>query len=295
MKHLRPIATAVLQLWPVAIHPLWQLVFYMAALSLLVAISFWTLENYQLVPVWTTENYRQIAARPFFWAGLWASFLLALTAGSLAVVFALPAAVALAFHVTGRARTFLLFALLLPFFSNYVVRMFAWQLWLNDNGLLAGLLRWLGLLRGPLYLIYTTPAVLVGLLSVLVPIAALAIFLSLARLDPTLPQAARNLGASPWQVFWHVHLPFALPGMLVGFLFCFILAFGDFVCPSILGGNQVSVVSTLIKDRIKINDWPAAAALGSVMALLLLSVLALVFGVLSRLPVIRSGRGGAQQ
>jgi spermidine/putrescine transport system permease protein len=280
------LVSRVLELGPPGskyLHLAWLSAFYLVPLGLLAAISFWTISDYQLTVAFTLDNYRDVLGKKRYLTAAGASLKLGFEAAGLAVGLAVPAAHVLAFRLRGRVRQLILFVLLLPFFSSYIVRMFAWQSILNDNGILAWVLRKNGG-TGAFGLLFTETAVLLGLLSVLIPIATLLIFLSLARLDVTLLAAARNLGASPWQTFLRLQLPFAMPGIVISFLFCFLLAFGDFVCAGILGGNKTYYLSTAIEDRVKINDWPTAAALGTLLLGTSLAVVALLFGLLNRLP-----------
>ena len=174
--------------------------------------------------------------------------------------------------------------LLLPFLSNYVIRMFSWQIWLNDQGILAFVLHWSRVYRGGLSLIYSGIATRIGLLSILIPIGSLVFYISFVRIDRALILAAQNLGASGWQAFWLVTLPLSLPGLAIAYLISFIISFGDFVSVSVLGGNQVYTVSTLLADRVKINDWPSAAALGTLMLLISIVVISVIFSTLRFLP-----------
>lgn len=272
------------------LHLLWQVLFYAFPLGLLIAIAFWVVDNYQLTPAFTLNNYSELLAKPRYRLAVVNSLRLSFLAASMAVAFALPIAQALAVHVMPKLRWYLFTALLLPFFSSYVVRMFGWQIWLNDQGILSGFMRQIGEIKGPMGILFTETAALVGLLSVLIPIASVVIYLSLSRLNHTLIFAAHNLGALRWQTFWYIQLPFALPGMLVSFLFCFLLAFGDFVCASILGGNKVYYLSIAIQDRVKINDWPMAAALGTVLLGISLTIVASLFTVFVRLPATKTGK-----
>ena len=140
----------------------------------------------------------------------------------------------------GRARLLLLFFMLLPLFSNIVVRMFAWQVLLSENGILPYCVSrvfsdsWLP------KLLYTKRGFLIGLLSYELPIVTLMIYLNMRLVSPEVLAAARNLGASPVQVFVHIVCPFAVPGALVGFFFAFMLTLADFVTVSIVGGRQLT-------------------------------------------------------
>ena len=105
----------------------------------------------------------------------------------------------------------------------------------------------------------------IGLLSAVIPLAVILQFLSMSRIDPDLRDAAQNLGASPFQVFLRVDLRYALPGVVLSFVFAFLIAAGDFLAPSVLGGNNAPFLSTAILDRVRINEWPSAAVLGHVL------------------------------
>jgi spermidine/putrescine transport system permease protein/putrescine transport system permease protein len=284
------VVTIMLKRIGLLIHAWWQFLFYFVPLILLIAISFWTLKHYQLIPAFTTENYRTIFSKGIYLNGLVTSLCLAATTALIATVLGLPISQAVNFHIPQRIRMLIIFVLFLPFLSSYIIRTFSWQLWLNDSGIIAFAFRKIGLLEGPLKLIYTASAIRIGLLSVLIPIASLIIFLSMSRIDKTLILAAKNLGASYLQIFWQIILPFTLPGIIIAFLFSFIISFGDFISPNILGGNQVYTLSVLIQDRVKINDWPMATALGTIMLIMSIAIITLIFAVLSALPMSRNSK-----
>jgi spermidine/putrescine transport system permease protein len=272
-----------------AVHIGWQALLYGIPLAFLTVISFWTMKNYRLAPAFTFGAYQELLIRPQYAEAVLNSVRLALISSFLAVMFALPIAYTLVFRVNPITRRYILLALLLPFFSSYVMRMFAWQIWLNNRGILVAAI---DAVFGPQTghaLLFTEAAVLIGLLSVLIPIASIIIYLSLSTIDLRLIFAARNLGASRFQTFLRIELPFAFPGMLSSAIFCFLIAFGDYVCSSILGGNRVYYVSIAIQDRLKINEWPMAAALGTIMLMVSVAVLVLLFWLFSKLPSTVSG------
>ena len=269
-----------------SVHIGWQLLFYGVPLGMLLAVSFWIIESYQLVPALTTDNYETLISRPQYYEAVLNSLRLAILASCLSVLLALPTAYALVFYVSPRVQNFLILMLLVPFFSSYVMRMFSWQIWLSNQGIIAHFLELAFGYSGTLDILFTEMSILIGLLSVFVPISSILIYLSLSRLDRTLIAAARNLGAGPVQVFLRVELPFALPGVLISMAFCFLIAFGDFVCSSILGGNNVYYLSVAIQDRLKINQWPMASALGAIMLTLAILVLMMLFSLFGKLPTM---------
>ncbi len=246
------------------IHPLWQIGFYLVPVGMLCIVSFWLLRDFQPTPAWNLQNYGEILRNPVYVQGVFSSVKLAITCSILSLCLAIPIAYGLTFALEDKLRRLALFLLLWPFFSNYVTRMFSLQLCLGNDALVT-FLRQTGFLGVRDKLLYSEPAVVIGLLSILVPVSAIIIYLSLARLDRTLLQASRNLGATGVQTFFLISFPFALPGILGAFMYSFIVTIGDFVCPRVLGGNQLYTISILIEDRLKVNDWPVAAALGVVM------------------------------
>jgi ABC-type spermidine/putrescine transport system permease subunit I len=266
------------------------LAFYLVPVGLLILVSFWATADFQPVPAFKWQNYRDIACDPVYRQALFSSLRLAAVSSALAVTLALPLAFALTFAVQDRWRKYVVFFLLWPFFSNYVTRMFSMQLWLNDQGIFNSLLIKLGILKEPIKLLYSEFAIVWGLLAILVPISAMIIYLSLTRFDRDLLSAAHNLGATRMQALTRIAFPFALPGLLGAFMYCFIASIGDFVCPRILGGNQVYTLSILIEDRMKVNDWPLAAALGVIMMLSSLAVMLIVFYCFTLTPTARFAR-----
>lgn len=266
------------------LHIIWQTLLYAFPIALLLAISFWMVVDYQLSPTFTLNNYEQSLTTPRYQLAIGNSLRLGLLCGVFAVGFSLPLAHALAFQVGARARRYLFIVLLLPFLSSYVVRMFGWQFWVNDQGILPWIARTVLGMETAKGFLYTEAAVIVGLLSMLIPVATILIFLSLARIDQTLVPAALNLGASRWRAFRSIELPLILPAMLIAFMFCFMLAFGDFICASVLGGNEIYYLSSAIQDRIKINDWPMAAAMGMLLLGVSIGFMATMFTVFRRLP-----------
>ena len=191
----------------------------------------------------------------------------------LALALGYPAAYALA-RTSARWRTVALVAVLLPFWINFLVRTYAWMLLLNNAGPVASLLTRVGLLDGSLDLLYTRPAVVVGLLYLYLPLMVLPLYATLERLDPALEEAATNLGSRPSRVFGTVTWPLSLPGVLTGAVFVFVPSMSNFVIPEMLGGGKTAMVGTLVRDQfLKARDWPFGAALALVLTAFVLLVL----------------------
>lgn len=209
----------------------------------------------------TLENFARVAD-PLYARIFLNSARIALTTTVIAILIAYPAAYAISRAPRLRQPVLLFFAVL-PFWSNYLIRTYAWIVLLNREGLVNNLIRSLGYTGEPLSLLYTEGAVITGLVYNYLPFVILAIYSTLSRLNPELMEASRDLGAGPVRTFWRVTLPLTLPGVAAGGVFVFVLSIGNFVTPALLGGGRFQMVGNLVYDQfLTANDWPFGAALG---------------------------------
>ncbi len=191
----------------------------------------------------------------------------------IALLIGYPAAYAIARSPASR-QTALLFLAILPFWTNYLIRTYAWIVLLNPAGLINGLLMWLGLSSEPLTLLYSRPAVVLGLVYSYTPFVILAIYSALQRLDPSYGEASRDLGAGAFQTFLRITLPLTAPGVAAGAVFVFVLSIGNFVTPDLLGGGKFQMVGNLIYDQfLSARDWPFGAALSALLIGLMMLLL----------------------
>ncbi|WP_147181111.1 MULTISPECIES: ABC transporter permease [Alphaproteobacteria] len=193
------------------------------------------------------------------------------------VVTAYPVAYFLAFHA-GRWRATILFLVTLPFWTSYLLRVFAWKVVLAYNGVLNSALLSLGAISEPLMIFLNTPAaVVVTLAHAYAPFAILPILVSLQTIPPSLLEAASDLGARPLLAFRRVVLPMSMPGVLAAALVVFVPTIGDYVTPSMVGGPASTMIGSLIQAQFgKANDWPFGAALSITVMLVILLLVALV-------------------
>ena len=167
-------------------------------------------------------------------------------------------------------RNVLLLLIILPFWTSFLLRVYAWMGVLGDHGLINNLLLWLGVIRQPLKILYTDLAVYLGILYSYLPYMVLPLYASLERLDPDLHEAAADLGAAPLAVFRDITLPLSLPGIIAGSMLVFIPAIGEFVIPSLLGGlDSLMIGRTLYDEFFSNRDWPLSAAVATVLLLIL--------------------------
>jgi spermidine/putrescine transport system permease protein len=192
-----------------------------------------------------------------------------------AFVISFPLAYFIAFKA-GRWRNLMLLAIILPFFTSYLVRTGAWQIILSDNGFVAERFRDVGLLSDDGRLLATTFAVVAGITYNFLPFMALPLYVSLEKIDRRLIEAATDLYASRWQAFARVTLPLALPGIFAGSLLTFIPAVGDFVNAQLLGTSRQYMIGNVIQSKfLVVTDYPEAAALSFVLMLVLVACVAI--------------------
>ena len=220
----------------------------------------------------TLENFRR-AGDPLYATIFLDSGRIALTATVVAILIAYPAAYAIS-RASPRWQAPLLILVILPFWSNYLIRTYAWMVILNREGVINSLLSWLGLVDQPLNILYNEFAVILGLVYNYSPFVILAVFASLQRLDPSYAEASRDLGAGAWTTFRRVVLPLTLPGVAAGGVFVFVLSIGNFITPDLLGGGRLQMVGNLIYDQfLTARDWPFGATLSIVLIAVMMILL----------------------
>lgn len=191
----------------------------------------------------------------------------------LCALLGFPVAYALAMHVPPRWRSLLVFLLILPYWTSFLLRTFAWRIILAPDGTLSHILKFFGALDGPLLILDTNAAVQLGIVYNYMPAMIMPIYVALEKIDISLLKASMDLGAGPVRTFLQVTLPLAAPGLLGGLLLTFILAAGDYVVPTILGGTKGLMVGNLVATQIlAAQNLP----LGAAMAVMLIALLALV-------------------
>ncbi|WP_147707412.1 ABC transporter permease [Microvirga massiliensis] len=248
---------------------IWQLVFFLAPLLFLVALSFWQVRNFRLQPAFISANWEYILTSDIFWSTYSRSWLYSLIAMIVTSALAFPCSYAIAFKLSDNTRRLAIFLLVIPFFTSYLVRVYSWQIFLTDNGIINALLGKAGL--APIPLINNFFGTLVGYLTLALPLVILLQLFSLMFVDRTLVEAAHNLNCGRIRTVLEVIIPASKVGLAIAALFCFILTFGDFVSPLYLGGGTDPTLPILITDTTKSGQqWPRAAVIALVMIVTLL-------------------------
>lgn len=175
-------------------------------------------------------------------------------------------------------RPVLLMLVMLPFWTSFLLRVYAWKGILADQGVLNNLLLALGIVQDPIAMLYTDVSMLVGMTYVYCPFMILPLYANLVKMDGRLLEAAHDLGASGWQTFWLVTVPLSRSGIIAGCMLVFIPALGEFVIPSLLGGAENIMIGRVVWDEMfSSNNWPRAAALAVIMIVVILIPLAFYY------------------
>lgn len=247
------------------------------ALGLVVFLAFRSNDGSLLGAGLTGGNFAAIATDPLYWTVTARSLVIAGLVTLATILTAYPVAYYLAFHA-GRRRGLILFLVTLPFWTSYLLRVFAWKIVLAYNGVLNSALVGSGLFSEPTLAFLNTPAaVVVTLAHAYAPFAILPIYVALETIPKSLLEAASDLGARPWTSFRKVVLPNSMPGVLAAALVVFVPTVGDYVTPALVGGPSSTMIGSLIQAQFgKANDWPFGAALAVVVMLVILLVILIV-------------------
>jgi spermidine/putrescine transport system permease protein len=211
-------------------------------------------------------NYGQFFTNPSYWRAMTNSIEVTAIVTVISVLLAYPFAWILAFVVPQRWQRLALMLAILPFWTSYVVRSYAWLLVLAEKGVINTSLLELGAITEPLQLANTRTATVIGFVHFFVMLLTLTIYANLKQLSPNYRKAAADLGATPLQSFAHVILPLTLPGIMVGAFLTFVLAIGDYITPQILGGNNELLMPQLIMMQIgRRGDFSSASALSIIL------------------------------
>ena len=219
---------------------------------------------------WTAESYRRVFD-PLYGEILWRSVWVAAVSTALCLLLAFPLALYVA--RASRRQTLLLNLVMLPFWTSFLIRTYAWMFLLRDTGLLNTTLQALHIIRQPLPLLFNTGAVILGLVYGYLPFMVLPLYATLEKLDEALVQAAADLGATPWVTLWRVVVPLSKPGIIAGCLLVFIPCLGAYLTPDLMGGGKTVMVGNLVQNQFTTaRDWPFGAAVSLFLMLIVLAI-----------------------
>lgn len=226
-------------------------------------------ETNYFVPVMTLQNYLRLLD-PSFLSMLWSSIWLAAASTFLCLLVGYPFAYNVA-RAKPEVRPFLLLLVIIPFWTNSLIRTFALIIILKSKGLLSNLLLWLGFTSTDTSFLYSNFAVFLGLTYTFLPFMILPLYASIEKLDRNLLLAAKDLGAGSLRTFWHITLPLTMPGIVAGSILVFLPGLGCFYIPELLGGGTSMLLGNFIKDQfLTSRDWPMGAASSTLLTIILI-------------------------
>jgi ABC-type spermidine/putrescine transport system, permease component I len=266
-----------------AIPYLWLALFFLLPFLIVLKISF----SYSVMaqppyaPLWnwsditgyfeqlTFENYELLIGDSLYMDAFLSSIRIAAISTVLLLIVGFPIAYAMARAPQGW-RPMLLALVILPFWTSFLIRIYAWIAILKPEGFLSQILMSVGIISEPLQILNTEIAVFVGIVYAYLPFMVLPLYATLEKLDESLIEAAQDLGCPPWRAFWMIVVPLARPGIIAGSLLCFIPAVGEFVIPDLLGGSETLMIGKVLWSEFFSNrDWPLASAVAIVLLIFL--------------------------
>ncbi|HEX3740831.1 MAG TPA: ABC transporter permease [Terriglobales bacterium] len=254
---------------------LWVTLFLLVPYALMFAYSFWSVSPAQtIVHSWSRENYHYLLSHYVYRQTLLRSAWIAARVMMFSLLLGYPVAYLLSFHA-GSRKNLLYQLVIIPLWVSYLVRAYAWKTILGTDGVLNTSLQYLHLTHHPLqFLLYSPFAVVLTLTHIYTPFTFLPVYAAMEHIPRNLVEASHDLGASGLQTFWRVILPLSIPGLLAGATFAFVLSFGDFLAPLLLGGPSGIMISNVVVSLFgAAYNWPLGAAISFCM-------LALVVGLL---------------
>jgi ABC-type spermidine/putrescine transport system permease subunit I len=250
--------------------------FFLVPLGLIVCYSFWKTVDYNVVHDWTFDNYRYFFSVPTYVSTMWATVWVSVAATALTLAIAFPFAYWLARYVPKRYQKILLVLVILPFWTSYLLRVYSWITILGPQGAINRFLHWTGVTSKPVsFFLYDRPAVILVLVYLYFPFAALTLYASLERFDWNQFRAAMDLGATPPTAVRRILLPQMKPGITTAIIFVFIPILGEYLTPQLVGGARGVMIGNLIVNFFQGAQYTRGAAAALLIALLIVLLLVL--------------------
>lgn len=271
--------------WLLAPGVVWMTLFLVVPLGMMVYVSFWTQTTFAISNDLTLKSWQTFFASETYFGALIRTIRIWLTVLFLTILIGYPAALFIGQMVRKKTtQTILLVACVIPFWTSFLIRVLAWRPMLGKEGAINILLQKFGLIDAPIeVLLFTELAVTIGMVQIYVVFMVGPIAFMLARIDQSLIEAARDLGASGWTIFRKIILPLSLPGVVVGAIFVSVMVLGEFATSSALSGRKVNLLGNIIVTQVGSLKWAFAAVIGVVLT----AVMALVVTILLRIVDLR--------
>jgi ABC-type spermidine/putrescine transport system permease subunit I len=248
--------------------------FFLVPLGIIVVYSFWQVIDYNVVHHWTLDNYRYFFSVGAYVKTMWATLWVSLLATAIALGLAFPFAYWLSRYVPRRLRAPLLVLVVVPFWTSYLLRVYSWLTILGEKGVINRFLQWLGVTHHPLgVFLYDRPAVILVLVYLYFPFAALTLYSSIERFDWDQLRAAMDLGATPLGAIRRILVPQIRPGIVTAVIFVFIPILGEYLTPQIVGGTGGVMIGNLVVNFFQAAEYTRGAAVSLLIAAFILLLL----------------------
>lgn len=269
-------------LWTLSPLVIWLSILVAVPLLFVIAIGFLSRGTYGNVEFkFTLENYMRIF-NPLYLKMLLSSLWLSLITTIICLAAGYPFAYFIA-NAPKRIRGILLMLIIIPFWTNSLIRTYAWITLLRTSGIINSYLMQFGMINEPIQFLYTNGAVVLGLAYTLFPFMVLPLYTSIESLDKRYLEAASDLGANPWTTFWKITVPLTMPGIIAGCILVFIPTLGLFFIPDLMGGSKIMLISNFIKNQfLTARDWPFGSAASIVLIALTIILLGVYVKILNK-------------
>ena len=263
----------------------WMLLFLLVPMLMMVYVSFWTQTTFTIEPTLTLDSWQQFFATPTYVGALWTTISLWLIVLTACVLLGYPVALYIGLFVKNKTvQTVLLVLCVIPFWTSFLIRVLAWRPMLGSEGAINLILMKLGVIHEPLQiLLFSSLSVVIGMTQIYVVFMVGPVAFMLSRIEPSLIEAARDLGAGTWKIFRSIVLPLSMPGVVVGAIFVTIMVLGEFATSSALSGRKVNMLGNIIVTQVGSLKWAFAAVAG----VILTAITALIVALMLRLVNLR--------
>ncbi|MGC8536705.1 MAG: ABC transporter permease [Rhizomicrobium sp.] len=260
---------------------IWMVLFLLVPILMMVYVSFWTQTTFAIKPVLTTQSWINFFSNSTYLASLWTTLRLWLIVLMTTLVVGYPAALFVGLLVRNKTlSTVLLVLCVIPFWTSFLIRVLAWRPMLGEQGAINIILHDLHLIGQPISaLLYTELSVVIGMTQIYCVFMVGPIAFMLSRIDPNIIEAARDLGAGFWRIFFRIILPLSMPGVVVGSIFVSVMVLGEFATSAALSGRKVNMLGNIIITQVGSLKWAFAAVVGVVLTIVTGLVVSLLLRV----------------
>lgn len=271
--------------WLIAPGVIWMTLFLVVPLLMIFYVSFWTQTTFKIEPVMTLKSWQQFFASDTYLASLWTTLRIWLIVLATTFIIGYPTALFVGLFIKNKTlSTVLLVLCVIPFWTSFLIRVLAWRPMLGKEGAINIVLQYFGIVDHPIEaLLFTELSVIIGMTQIYCVFMVGPIAFMLGRIDPNIIEAARDLGAGFWRIFWKIIFPLSLPGVVVGAIFVSVMVLGEFATASALSGRKVNLLGNIIVTQVGSLKW----ALASVVGVILTVIMALVVSLFLRIVDLR--------